>query len=645
MMALFRAFAKSWVAVILIGFLILAFGIWGVQDVFKRRISDNVLQAGSRSVSSRQFKSIFERQLQQLEQRAGQALTVQDAVAHGVDSALLQQLADAESAQEIIRRSSVQPSDTLVAQQLRDFPVFFNPITGAFDKAQYQQRLATAGLSPKEFQDNLRDQIARDHFVTGLAAGLQVPRTYAAMVATLRQQTRTADYIVVDPKAAGTPTLPTDADLTKLMKQFSEQLRRPELRQITLVRFSAQALAPTVKADPADVLRLFNFSKSKMVTPEKRTFVQIPAKDAGQAAQIAARLGKGEDASAVARAYGAKPVNFADATRESLADPQLANAAFGLQPGKSSGPIQGATGYSVVKLVQITPGAVPSLDAVRPQFEQQARERAAMTLVSDQVQKYDKAHESGADIDKAAAAAGVKTYLVGPFTADGRMPTGQPASGMNEKMVADAFAQSQGGETEIVDLGRGEYYALRVDKVQPSALPSLQEARPQLTAYFIRQQLVERLQTRADALAARLRKGETLAAVAASAGYTVQHAGELTLGNAQQAQQVLGQDFLAKLFQGKVGDVFTARGNAGIDVAKVTAVGPGALPAIVRDTQMLRQQLDQEMLQQELPQLISTASRARVKPKIDTQLARRAIGAADVEVPAASSAKPAAKAQ
>ena len=43
---------------------------------------------------------------------------------------------------------------------------------------------------------------------------------------------------------------------------------------------------------------------------------------------------------------------------------------------------------------------------------------------------------------------------------------------MNAKMIADAFALNQGAETEVVDLGKGEYYAIRVERVIPSAAPT-----------------------------------------------------------------------------------------------------------------------------------------------------------------------------
>lgn len=644
MMAFFRAFAKSWVAMILIGFLILAFGIWGVQDVFHRRINDNVITAGSRSTSKAEFKRIFDQQVQQIEQRAGRAITAQEAIANGMDAELLQQMADMQSGQEVMRRAGIQPSDKLVASQLRNFTVFFNPITGAFDTAAYQSRLREIGMTPQDFQTQLRDQIARDQFTSGLGAGLQVPRTYAAVLAALRQQSRSADYFVIDPKAAGKPTMPTDTELNGLMKKFADQLRRPELRQITLVRFSAQALAPTLTADPAEVQQLFNLRKASLATPEKRSFVQVPAKDAGQASQIAARLAKGEDATAVARAYGVKPVNYADATKASLADPQLADAVFGLQAGKASGPIHGASGYAVVKLVQITPGVLPSLDAVRSQIEVQVKQRAAMEKIADQVGKYEDTHATGAPLAQAAKTVNAPTFTVGPFAADGRMENGQPAPGMNQKMITDAFAQSQGGETDLVDLGRGEYYALRVDKVLPAALPTLDEARPRLTEYFVRQQLIERMQARADGYAARIRKGESPQAVAAAAGAVLQHANGLNGANGQQAEQAIGREVLSKLFQAKAGEVFTGRGTTGIDVVKVTEISAGALPAVVHDTLAIQQQLNQQMLQQELAQMISTASRSIIKPKIDQQLARATVGGDDLAAAGAAGSKPASKA-
>ncbi len=223
----------------------------------------------------------------------------------------------------------MQPSPQLVIDQLRKTPAFFNALTGVFDKQGYQNLLASHQLTPAEYESGLKDQIATDHFSSGMASGLRAPLTYSALFALLDLENRNVDYFTIDQKTVGVPPVPTDAELIKFMKDNEAALRRPEMRQLSLVRFSAQAVAQTLTADPAAVQKQFDFQKAQLTIPERRSFVEIPAKDAGQAAAMAARLGKGEDPSAVAQAYGVKPISYPNAAKTVVADPKVADAALG----------------------------------------------------------------------------------------------------------------------------------------------------------------------------------------------------------------------------------------------------------------------------------------------------------------------------
>jgi peptidyl-prolyl cis-trans isomerase D len=630
MMAAFRAFAKSPLAVALFGLLIISFGVWGVRDVFKVNISNWVIQAGSREVSADEFAQIFKTDLRNLQQQTGQAITPQDAAAKGMDRQVLQGLVQQETLLEAVRRAGIIPSPQLVIQELRKIPAFFNPITGAFDERQYQTLLAQNERTPGQFEAGLKDEISAAHFSTGMTAAIQPPLTYAAVYAAIDQQSRSADYFVINPAAAGTPTPPTDADLQKLLNTYADRLRRPETRTISLVRFSAAALAPTLTADPTEVQKQFDFRKSSLSTPEHRSFVQVPAKDAAQAASIAARLGKGEDPSAVARAYGVKPLTYQDVPKATVPDPRIAEAAFKLQPGQVSGPLQGEFGFAVVKLQSITPAKPATLDQVRPQIEQQVNQKAAEEKVYDQVQKYEDVHSSGASMPQAAKAAGVTIFTLGPMTAEGRTLDGQQVQGLNPKMVADAFSHGQGGETDVIDLGHGEYYAIRVEKVNPPSLPSLDEIRPQLTQVFMQQQLSDRLSKIADGYVQRLKKGESVDAVAASSGVKVQHVMGLSRAAAQQSPQMaqaLGREFLGRLFQAKTGDVFAAGGvNYSLAVVKVGQIQPGPLDQVAREAVAFQPQLGQQLAENDVSELVLAAASASVKPKVDFNRARQAIG-------------------
>jgi peptidyl-prolyl cis-trans isomerase D len=629
MMAAFRAFAKSPWAIGLLGILIFSFGIWGVKDAFHPVIGTWVVSAGSRQLSMQDFKSDFQRVLSNIQQQKGQAITVEQAAAQGLDRQLLQRLVQDETFAAAIDQAGIRPSPELVRQELRKIPEFFNPITGAFDQAAYQQALNRAGLSSDRLLAQLNDQIAEQHFSAGMLAGMRAPLTYTAVFAAMDMQSFSADYFVIDRNAAGPPPTPTDADLQKLMASLADRLRRPETREISLVRFSAAALAQTLKADPAAVQKQFDFEKARLSTPERRSFVQILAKDAAQASAIAARLNKGEDPTAVAASYGAKALPYEGYPKTAVTDPRVADAVFKLQPGQVSGPLQGEFGFAVVKLQSITPAKPASLDDVRAQIEQEVNQRAAEEKVYDQVQKYEDVHENGSPMLQSAKAAGVTVFSLGPLTAEGHTADGQPVQGLNQKMLSDVFSLAQGGETDVIDLGKGEYYAIRVDKTNPPSLPSLDQIRPQLTALWTQQQIMQRLGAKADGYVQQLKKGASLDQVASSAGVKIQHVDAASRDAVQRSPQLqaLGQEFLGRLFQAKTGDVYASAGvNYSVAVVKVAKVQPGAVADVAREAVALQPQLAQEMAQNDIPELVIAAAAAQLKPKVDEGRARQALG-------------------
>lgn len=636
MMAAFRAFYKSPAAVVLMGLLVVSFAIWGVKDAFHTRISDSVISAGSHSISTADFKSRFDQALQRVQKQTGQAITAQQAVQQGAVQQMLQDLASEAAAQETIRQSGVRPSDKLLVQELRKMPAFFNPVTGRFDQQTYQTLLSQNGLTAPVFEQQLRDEISMLQFTSGMVAGWRAPLVYASIFGALDQQTRSADYFVLDQHAVPAPAKPTDAELTKFMNQFASQLRQPETRQLSMVRISAQAIESTLHANPADVQRQFDAIKSRLAAPERRSFVQIPAKDAAQASAIAGRLAKGEDASSVAHSYGVKPLSYADTPESAVADPKVAQVVFGMQAGQSSGPIQAAAGYAVVKLASITPGKPATLEEARPQIEKALNQQAAQQKAYDQSEKYADSHASGQTMAQAAKAAGVQIFALPPVTAEGKIANGQVLPSLTPKMLSDAYALPQGGETDLVDLGKGEYYAIRVDKVNPASMPSLDQIRAPLTNAYMQRELVNALKARADALVARIKKGEGLQAVAASAGVKPQHL-DLSRATAGAQQQALGQQFLGQLFGAKTGDVYDALGvNFGVAVVKVTAIRPGAVADVAKEMVSLRPQITDQMGRSEFGELFEAAARSRIKPKVDESLAYQAIGVTPDQVPGAA---------
>lgn len=625
MLSATRNFAKSWVAAVLIGLLVISFAIFGVNDAFKGNFTNDVIKAGSRHVSGPDFRREFDNFRKGAEEQAKRPLSIEQAVEFGLDKRLLDEIATREAFGELLSKVGIRPSDRLLGAELRKIPAFFNPISGQFDKTLYEQRLAENGLTPARFDVMMRDQIAESQAVAAMVNGLRVPRAYSALGAVYELESRDVGFFVIDPRTVQPPAAPTDAQLTAFMKENSAQLTRPEFRVLTVVAFTPAMISGALPISDAEVQKRYDFRKDTLAKPETRSLVQIPAKDASTAQAIAARLNKGEDPVAVAKSVGVEAISYVDKPQSAIADKRVAAAAFGMQPGQVSNAIQGDLGVAVVKVTQITPGQNVTLEQIRPQIEAELRKDAAAEKVYALTQAYEDARSGGSNLMDAAKKAGVPTMTIGPVTAQGQGLQGQPVPGVTPKLLEIAQTLPAGGESELQDAGDGAYYAVRVERIMPPAMPPLAEVKPQLTRVWMMREMVKRMQTRADGFADRLRKGESLATVAAAAGSTVSHATGLDRQNAAQST-ALSRDALGKAFGAKSGEVFTAENiQFGLIVAKLEAIRAPTGPTLARITEDARPQTTMALFRG-IGISARKAARTEVKTTIYPDKARAALG-------------------
>ena len=625
-----RSTARNPIAIALMGLLILVFLILGVggggrfPDAFRGARADGVVTAGGHVTTANDFRRIFDQQKQHYEEQTKQTYTNEFLVQNGFDQQLLNQIALDDAQAEMLARAGVDPDATLIDAQIRQIPVAFDRVTGKFSEQQFTQFLASQGLTPREVQADFTDELAERHFISALAASYKVPRAYAALTAIAAMQNRDVSYFILDPRAVVQPTAPTDAQLLAFETAHAAQLTRPEMRIVTLVRFSAAALAPTVTVTAADIQKEFDLRKNSLSTPETRTIIQIPVKTSAQGAEAAGRLAKGEDPGAIAKAFGAEPVIYENKPSTAIPDGKLAVAAFALKEGQVSGPVQGDLGLAALKVVKITPATTATLDSAKVKIEADLRAKAAKNKAYELSQKFDDARQAGASIADAAQKAGVATVTPGPFTAEGLDGLGKAVPLIDGKIAKSAFAMRAGEDSDIQDAGPGEYYALRVDKVIAPALPALDELRPLLTQAYMREQLVKALHAKADAVMGQIRQGESMDAAAASVGATVTRLQNIQVIKAQQYQS-LGREFLTEIFSQKAGQVFAAGAPNGAFIARLEAVRPGDAAATAQFLESIRERASQDYLR-DLLTSTKVAAEKVTKVSVNQNLARQTLG-------------------
>jgi len=619
----FRQFTKSFVFKILMAALILSFAVFGMHDIFSSSTSRDVVDAGARKTSVDDFRRQFDDWKTGAEKQSGQTLSYEDAVKEGLHVRIMEELADMDSVSAWLLKVGLRPSAKVVTDQIAKYPIFFDSVTGKFDKAKYQEELASQmKMSQSKFEQLINDDIANRQFIESATAGLKAPRIYAAMMSAYRVETRDASFLVVTPDNVEKPADPSDAELQKFYEENKERLRRPELRQFTLVSFAPGDFEARVKVDEAELKKLYEFRRDSMSTPELRSFVQItvPDQKAAQAVAQALRAGTAPDAAAKANkgtliTYDAKP-------KSAVADAKVADAAFALKEGDVSAPVQGTLGLAVVHLSKITAASVTSFDTVRNTLETEYKKDKAKDMAYAASETFEKERSSGTDFVAAAQKAGVRIIDLPPMTAEGQMANGQSFAQYAPVLKA-AFDQPKGGETDVTELGNGEYFALRVNEIVPSEIPALDKIKPQMVDAWKQKTMFDRVVTKGDEAAARLRKGESLEAVASALGLKIENRPGLMREN---AQQVVGPEIAGRVFSAKSGEIFQARANEAVTVVgKVTSIHKGEPAAVNQASAMTAQAVSYGVLQ-DLSTSVRKGARTLVKTKTNANNAVTALG-------------------
>jgi len=555
MLTAFRKFAKSKWAIGLLVILALALLIGGgsqMGDVLNSFGPKHVISAGDRSIDAPEFRADLDRIRDQAQERAGRALDYEELIAGGQLPAYLTQQSQRLGFMSWAMSAGIRPGKELVLRQVRQIPAFFDSVTGRFDETQYREALSRNNATPERFEQEMRDEIVTRHYGSAIGAGVRLPRIYGAVLANQAMETRDGRWFVVTQAMAGTAGAPTDAQLNAFIRQNASQLRLPEFRSASVVLFDSPTDGQGDITD-ARIEERFNFRRDALSQPETRTFVTLTAPNKAVADRITAALRAGQTADAVGSANNLEPTAFTDRPRSAVTDPAVAAAVFGMAANQVSDPIQARVGFVVAQLSAIKPGRPSTLADVRAQIIEELRQEDRRAAVYRRVEAYDKARKDGKTLAAAVTEVGARILNVPRVTQDGRSME-QPNFRAPPQLLEAMWKLGRNGESEVMEAGQGEYFVVRVNEIVPPALPSLSDARfrAELAANWIARENNRLLSSRANALAARVRGGEDLAAVARSAGATLQTAAAV---GAQD--QTHGQGVTGGLFTTPRGQIFS----------------------------------------------------------------------------------------
>lgn len=627
MISNFRNFAKSPWAIAIIGLIAISFVVVGTQaDVFASLGPRDVIKAGDRSLTQQEFRADFEQVRENYQEQTGAPVTVEDLVGQNVHIRYLEGKTQELAFQNWARRVGIRPGKELILKQIRQIPAFFNQITGQFDEEAYRTVLQGENMTPADLEQDLTAQYAQNHFGASLYAAARVPRIYGAVIANGALERRDGRWFAVTQEMAGTAPAPTDAQLTTFMNENEAQLRRPETRVASIVLFdNPPGQAPEISEEA--IQERFEFRKDSLSIPERRTFAVYPAANAEAAQRIATALKAGENPGVEATPYSETP-------QSAVPDPAVGAAVFGLaQPGVSD-PVQTRVGFAVVQVTAIQPGEAATLEGVREAIVQELQGEAATGAEFERVERYEAARNSGRSLEQAVEDVGARIITLPAFTEQGFRADGSQINAPPQ-IFETAWRLPEGGVSDVIDAGQGQYFVLRLDSIRPAAMPALDDVREILVREWTARENSRLLSARAEELAARVRAGEDIAEVAASVGATLMSR-ENTLQD-QETQDAIGQGVLQGLFGQAKGQVFVQPASqTAFAVGVVDDIRASDVATVAPIAERIRPRITQDLVSGLGDSAIGW-TQANSKASYDVAAARQALGLPE-EAPASAEA-------
>lgn len=551
MLTQMRTFTRGWIAYLLLFVLVIAFAIWGVNDVFSGVGSQHLAQVKGRSITP----AMLSRELAltiQAERANGANISQQDAIDAGLHRQLLTSLIGRNSLYAYQEHINVNAGDTLVAERIRSIPATQNPVTGTFDQSLYQRFLQQMRYTQSEFESDIRGDLTTQMMMEAMARGVRAPSSFGALAFVYETETRTISVAEAPASAVGTIPQPTETQLQAFWEDSQEQLRLPEFRSLTLVYARPADFVGRANVPEARLREEFEARRPALAQPERRTYVRIAAQNQAQANDAAARLQRGESAEAVAQALGLQFTRGENQARTEVPDSAVANAVFEGQARGAPRVVQGQLSpWVVVRVESVTAGREPDFAAMRDDLRQAIAQDEAADLLNAAVGTFEDARAEGASVADAARRAGLPTVTVDAVEAGGRDQSGQPvaALGGDEDLLQTIFATPEGEATDFLPAEDADVL-VSVDRVIATRVRPLDEVRADLTQVWLARERVNRLRELGEQTMAAVRGGQSFAAAARANRFSVrvtsQPIDRRTASQALPARGLAGQIFASQ---------------------------------------------------------------------------------------------------
>lgn len=580
-----RQHASSWIVKILFAFLILSFGLWGINDIFLGERDPAVAKVAGTKITVNQLGEAVRQESARFAPLFGGALDRDQMRQLGLIDRALDRLVDGAVYANATRDFGLLVNDELIRRHIRNERAFHDA-RGEFDRNLFRQVLSQNALTEESYIAGLRRDLPTSQLIGAITASTPAPINVLEALHRFREEGRVAEIIMVPASESATPPVPDDATIAEFYKADIERYMSPEMRTISYVLIDPAALAADTTVPDEALKAEYDARINEFTVRERRDVDQAVLQSEAEAKKAADLVAQGKPlAEAVKEANPSSSVVQLGMVEKADLIPEIADAAFALKAGQQSAPIKSPLGWHIIVVNSIEEGQVKSFDELRDQLRKDIIQHRAADEAHNVAIRLEDALAAGARLEDAATQIGTKLVRLPPIDANGLTADGKPAPDLIQdlRFMRTAFGTPQGQESQLLELPQNRFAMIYVDQITPPAAKPLEQVKDDVIANWQEQQRMDGARKRAEAIVERINKGESPAAVAEAEKLTIKTTPAFTRAS-HDSESGLPEALKAQLFDLKPGAAAASEANDGYVVGVVKEIKPAPpLPTEARD--------------------------------------------------------------
>jgi peptidyl-prolyl cis-trans isomerase D len=533
-----RQRAQSALIKVILGVIVVVFVLWGVgtfgddQKTYAARINGAEVSLRDVQRTAARLEAFYRRLY-------GENFSPELLQTLDLKSRALYQLIDIELLCQEADRLGITVSNREVRDSIAGIEAL--SLDGLFQKDVYQRYVNAQGLTPSQFENEMRQGLLFEKFQRLLADSVRENEPFARKVFEWSNAKVNLAFIQIKAAPLASEISLDDVAVAEYYEAHQENFRKPEQLEIEYLQYRSQHFLDDIEILDDEVLQEYEtFKEERYTLPEeiraRHILFRIPpeaSEDTRTEIQVRGslvleRLRQGEDFLVLAAEFSDDDSNKDNGGDlgffgRGRMDETFEQAAFGIDEGETSDLVETRFGFHIIRVEEKHPLREQSLDEARESIvtmlrTQRSREAARNAAFDDSQNAL-----AGKPLSEISEARGIDLATPPLFAAN------EPVVGLTgfSEIVEEAF-QTPSGDIGPIAQGQEGFVLYRVTEIVESHVPPLDKILADVEEATRNQKATERARETAEALREQVTDLNSLQIVAEEEGIEVEETGGVT---------------------------------------------------------------------------------------------------------------------